>query len=89
MKERKDRYGKLNRGDKEDLYALKISCKGKRTVGKSNKGVIGFKKLKLKKKEKKGGKKGGRMKKEKKENSAELQKPNREEEVYSNNNECN
>ena len=29
------------------------------------------------------------MKKEKKENSAELQKPNREEEVYSNNKECN
>ena len=25
--------------DKEDLYALKINCKGKRTVGKSNKGI--------------------------------------------------
>ena len=39
MKERKDRYGKLNRGDKEDLYALKINCKRKRTVGKANKGI--------------------------------------------------
>ena len=28
------------------------------------------------------------MKKEKKENSAELQKPNREEEVYNNNKKC-
>ena len=25
--------------DKEDLYILKINCKGKRTVGKANKGV--------------------------------------------------
>ena len=25
--------------DKEDLYTLKINCKGKRTVGKANKGV--------------------------------------------------
>ena len=23
----------------EDLYTLKINCKGKRTVGKSNKGI--------------------------------------------------
>jgi len=25
--------------DKEDLYTLKINCKGKRTVGKANKGM--------------------------------------------------
>ena len=25
--------------DEEDLYALKINCKGKRTVGKENKGL--------------------------------------------------
>ena len=30
---------KLNRVDKEDLYTLKINCKGKRTVGKANKGI--------------------------------------------------
>ena len=26
--------------DKEDLYTLKINCKGKRTVGKANKRII-------------------------------------------------
>ena len=25
--------------DKEDLYTLKINCKGKRTEGKANKGI--------------------------------------------------
>ena len=25
--------------DEEDLYALKVNCKGKRTVGKENKGI--------------------------------------------------
>ena len=25
--------------DKEDLYPLKINCKGKRTVGKASKGI--------------------------------------------------
>ena len=25
--------------DEEDLYTLKINCKGKRTVGKANKGI--------------------------------------------------
>ena len=41
--------------DKEDLYTLKINCKGKRTVGKANKGVnvekiiIGLKSLKKRK----------------------------------------
>ena len=25
--------------DKEDFYTLKINCKGKRTVGKANKGI--------------------------------------------------
>ena len=44
--------------DKEDLYTLKINCKGKRTVGKANKGINveknhnRFKKLKLKKEKK-------------------------------------
>ena len=38
--------------DKEDLYMLKFNCKGKRTVGKANKGINvekynRFKKLKL------------------------------------------
>ena len=48
-KERKNRYAKLNRGRWRDLYTLKINCKGKRTVGKENKGInvekiiIGFK----------------------------------------------
>ena len=36
-KERKNSYAKLDRG-KEDLYTLKVNCKGKRTVGKANKG---------------------------------------------------
>jgi len=45
--------------DKEDLYTLKINCKGKRIVGKANKGIngdkiiIGLEKLK-KNKNKKG-----------------------------------
>ena len=66
-KERKNRHAKLN-SSKEHLYTLKVNCKGKRTVGKANKGVnvakiIGFKILKIKiiKREKK-----------KKENSTEL-----------------
>ena len=25
--------------DEEDLYTLKVNCKGKRTVGKANKGI--------------------------------------------------
>ena len=55
-KERKNRHTKLNKVDKGDLYILKINCKGKRTVGKANKGInvekiiIG---LKIRKKEKK------------------------------------
>ena len=49
--------------DKEDLYTLKINCKGKRTVGKANKGVnvekiiIGLKSLKKRKEKKEEGKK--------------------------------
>ena len=41
--------------DKEDLYTLKINCKGKRIVGKANKGINGDKiiiGLKIKKKRK-------------------------------------
>ena len=38
IKERKNRYAKLNRG-KEDLYTLKINCKEKSIVGKANKGI--------------------------------------------------
>ena len=37
-KKRKNRYAKLE-ADKEDLYTLKINCKGKRTVGKANEGT--------------------------------------------------
>ena len=37
-KKRKNRYAKLNRG-KDDLHTLEINCKGKRTVGKANKGI--------------------------------------------------
>ena len=37
-KKRKNRYAKLE-ADKEDLYTLKINCKGKRTVGKASKGI--------------------------------------------------
>ena len=35
--ERKNRNGKLEVD--ENLYTLKINCKGKRTVGKANKGI--------------------------------------------------
>ena len=38
IKERKNRYAKLNRG-KEDLYTLKINCKGKRAVRKAKKRI--------------------------------------------------
>ena len=50
--------------DEKDLYTLKINCKGKRTVGKANKGIsvekikIGLKKLKIKIKKQERGKKG-------------------------------
>ena len=37
-KERKNRYAKIE-VDKEDLQTIKINCKGKRTVGKANKGI--------------------------------------------------
>ena len=37
-KKKKNRYAKLEVHE-EDLYTLKINCKGKRTVGKANKGV--------------------------------------------------
>ena len=37
-KERIDKQSKIE-VDKEDLYILKINCKGKRTVGKANKGI--------------------------------------------------
>ena len=36
-KEGKNRYGKLNRGRWRFIY--EINCKGKRTVGKANKGI--------------------------------------------------
>ena len=38
-KERKKKYAKLNRGREEDLYTLQINSKGKRIVGKANKGI--------------------------------------------------
>ena len=36
-KKRKNRYAKLEVD--EDLYTLKINCKGKRTVEKANEGI--------------------------------------------------
>ena len=49
----------LTEVDKEELYTLKMNCKGKRTVGKANKGInVGknnrFKKLREKRKKIKG-----------------------------------
>ena len=38
-RKKKNRYAKLNWVDEEDLYILKINCKGERTVGKANKGI--------------------------------------------------
>ena len=66
-----------------------ISCKGKRAVGKSNKGVNEEKvdwvyKIKIIKKIT-----GKKMEQErKKKNSTELQKPNIDAEVYNNNKNC-
>ena len=45
-KERKNRYAKLIEASKEDLYTLKINCKGKRSVRKANK-WINAEKIKL------------------------------------------
>ena len=38
-KQRKNRCANLIEIDEEDVYTLKINCKGKRTVGKVNKGI--------------------------------------------------
>ena len=38
-KKRKNRYAKLNRGGWRRFIYIKINCKGKRTVGKANKGI--------------------------------------------------
>ena len=38
-KGKKEQICKVKQVDKEDLYILKINCKGKRTVGKANKGI--------------------------------------------------
>ena len=74
--------------DIEDLYMLKINCKGKRTVGKAHKGINveknnRFKKLKLKKRQQ-----TIKKYKKNKKNSTELQKPNVDAEVYNNNRKC-
>ena len=61
--------------DKEDLYIWKINCKGKRTVGKTSKGINVEKNNNKFKKEKQ----------KKKENTTELQKPNVDSKVYNNN----
>ena len=85
--------------DEEDLYTLKINCKGKRTVGKTKemyKIYNRFKKLIIKiikkRKEKNGRrkKKNGRRKRKgkKKGKVPGLQKPNTEAEVYNNNKKC-
>ena len=64
--------------DKEDLYTLKINWKGKRTVGKTNKGInvekiiIGLKKLKVKIIKKRKEKKKKKEKRKRKGNSTEL-----------------
>ena len=42
-KERKNRYAKLNRGRWEDLYTLKVNCKGQRAVIKANKWINVYK----------------------------------------------
>ena len=41
MRERKERIGMQRQIeiDKEDLQTLKINCKGKRTIGKANRGI--------------------------------------------------
>ena len=38
-KRKEEQICKVKQVDKEDLYTLKINCKGKRTVGKANKGI--------------------------------------------------
>ena len=54
-KKRKSRYAKLNRHRWRRFIYIKIKCKGKRTVGKANKGVnvekicLKIEKLKFKK----------------------------------------
>jgi len=96
-KKRKNRYSKLNRGRWRRFIYIKINCKGKRTVRKTNKEINiekynRFKKLKIKIIKKRKVKKNGRRKKKGKEkkkgNSTELQKPNVEAEVYNNNKKC-
>ena len=80
--------------EKEDIYTLRINCKGKRTVGKAKKGIsveniIGLNKLKTKIIEKRKIKMEEEKQKGKtKENATELQKPNAEAEVYNNNKKC-
>ena len=38
-KERRNRYAKFNRGRWRRFIYIKDNCKGKRTVGKANKGI--------------------------------------------------
>ena len=38
-KRKKEQICKVKQSDEEDLYTLKINFKGKRTVGKANKGL--------------------------------------------------
>ena len=38
-KRKEEQIRKVKQLDKEDLYTLKVNCKGKRTVGKANKGI--------------------------------------------------
>ena len=71
------------------MYTWKINFKGKRTVGKANKGISTEKNnnrfLKIKKTEKEKKKEEERKKKV---NFIEPQKPNVEAEVYNNNKKC-
>ena len=38
-KRKKEQICKVKEVDEEDLYTLKINCKGKRIVGKANEGI--------------------------------------------------
>ena len=80
--------------DEEDLYTLKFSCKGKRTVGKENKGinVEKYNRLKnikiIKKRKEKKGRRKKKLKRKKKRKLHRTAKPNVEAVVYNNNKKC-
>ena len=92
-RERKERIDVQSQIEGDEDLSLKFNCKGKKTVGKANKGINVEKYNKFKilnyKKEKRKRKKWKKTEKRgKKENSTKLQKPNIEAEVYNNNKKC-